>query len=121
MKKIFTTLFVAAASAFLCNVATAKPMLMKQVPAASAASPCAPYGNYPTCISVTNLSSYTANVYLPGLALGVYVNPGYAQPIVSNLYYSGLDVMVTNFYGNQVFYVSNRGDFLIPPFSKKIK
>lgn len=92
MKKIFSILLAVMASVFFCNVALAKNIdslkpltTMAQLPAGATSAVC---DAYPTCITVTNYSSYTITISVPALSFTRGLNPGYMQPIQSYDYNS---------------------------------
>jgi hypothetical protein len=89
MKKIFSILLAVMASVFVCNAAfakkvdTIKPESMVQVPAGSSTAVC---DAYPTCINITNKSSYTIRIDVPSLAFRAPLNQQMMQPLYANDY-----------------------------------
>jgi hypothetical protein len=98
MKKI---LLAVMASAFVCNAAfaknvdTIKPESMVQVPAGSSTAVC---DAYPTCLNITNKSSYTIRIEVPALAFRAPLNQQFMQPLYSNDYNSK-QVILTDWNG----------------------
>jgi hypothetical protein len=98
MKKI---LLAAIASALVCNAAfaktaeTIKPESMVQVPAGSSTAVC---DAYPTCLNITNKSSYTIRIEVPALAFRAPLNQQFMQPLYSNDYNSK-QVILTDWNG----------------------
>lgn len=86
MKKIFSILLAVTASLFFCNAALAKnidstkPLMMQQLPAGASTAECAAY---PTCITITNLSSRAITIEVPSLSFFRTLNPSYMQPLIS--------------------------------------
>lgn len=90
MKKIVSILLAVMASVFFCNafaknLDTQKPLNLTQLPAGSSTADC---WTYPTCITITNKSSYAITISVPYLSFTRPLNPNYMQPIISYDYYS---------------------------------
>ncbi len=120
MKKLFSILLAGLASVCFSTAVLAKNVdaspatKLAAVPASASYNPCDPYYMYPTCISVSNLSSYP--IYITVSDLGTYmmrVDSGMAQPLVSSYYdYPRVNVALYNMYQQYITTrsVPNRGN-----------
>jgi hypothetical protein len=118
MKKIVSVLFAILAVVFFCNNTIAKnidadkPLTMMQpLKAGASIAECAAY---PTCITISNLSSNEIYIDVPSLFFSRVLYPTYMQPIIANDY-SSKQVILRDWLGYTFYnaYVPNHYDLVV--------
>lgn len=118
MKKIFSILLAVMTSVFFCNAVFAKNLdnnqpltTMQPLKAGASTAECAAY---PTCITITNLSSFEIYIDVPSLFFSSVLYPSYMQPLRSNDY-SAKQVILRDWLGYTFYnaYLPNHYDLVV--------
>jgi len=106
-------------SAFALNLNANKPLNLKPLAAGASTAEC---DAYPTCITITNLSSTFIDIWVPALTFHSTLDPWYMQPIMS-YDFDAKRVVLYDWTGDRFFdaYVPNHYELIVSDYMGKLQ